>query len=455
MHGDPSSDLTLRERELLELVVTGATNQQIALALDISINTVKAHLRNIFAKLGVESRTEATLLAIQQGLVTLCASPLSTVEEFPQGQSAVARIWPDLQGVRWPLHSLQRVAVLVGIVLLGAALAWPVARFARPAPHSRLVDISGGSAAAEAFVDQDSRWKPRSSLSIPRGRFAQTEVEGLVYVVGGLTESGCVSRVETYDPKQDRWEQRADKPVAVANIGAAAVGGRIHVPGGLDADGQVRNVHEVYDPAADTWSTAASLPFPVCAYAIAPVEGGFYLFGGWDGHRYLDKVLFYDATADTWHDAPPLRVARGFAAAVAAPSGIYLLGGYDGEREIDLCESFDPALAVAGEDPWHMHTPMTYGRAGHGAALVDGSLYVVGGGWDHPLDSSERYDLSNDAWSRFGTPNAEWHALGLSAVDTVEGALLIAVGGWSGRYLNTVDAYQASYRIFLPSAKGD
>ena len=60
-------DLSPREREVLALVGLGMTNGQIAEKLFISPRTVKVHVRHIFDKLGVGSRTEAALRAVQIG----------------------------------------------------------------------------------------------------------------------------------------------------------------------------------------------------------------------------------------------------------------------------------------------------------------------------------------------------------------------------------------------------
>jgi len=57
------SDLTEREREVLELLMAGLSNEQIAKRLSISITTVKFHVGGILSKLGVSSRTQAITLA--------------------------------------------------------------------------------------------------------------------------------------------------------------------------------------------------------------------------------------------------------------------------------------------------------------------------------------------------------------------------------------------------------
>jgi DNA-binding NarL/FixJ family response regulator len=66
---EQSEELTTREIEILELVVQGATNSEIATSLCITENTVKIHLRNILEKLHLQNRIQAAVYAVRQGLV--------------------------------------------------------------------------------------------------------------------------------------------------------------------------------------------------------------------------------------------------------------------------------------------------------------------------------------------------------------------------------------------------
>jgi DNA-binding NarL/FixJ family response regulator len=61
--------LTPREIDVLRLVARGASNQQIAVELHVTVNTVKAHLKRILEKLSVQNRTQAAAYAMRRGLV--------------------------------------------------------------------------------------------------------------------------------------------------------------------------------------------------------------------------------------------------------------------------------------------------------------------------------------------------------------------------------------------------
>ena len=67
----PGLDLTEREREVLALMIEGLNNTQIAGRLTVSPSTIKSHVSNILAKLGVSSRTEAVTLALRNGILSL------------------------------------------------------------------------------------------------------------------------------------------------------------------------------------------------------------------------------------------------------------------------------------------------------------------------------------------------------------------------------------------------
>ena len=65
----PARRPTRRETEVLRLVADGKTNPEIAAELTVSRNTIKRHLDNLFAKLGLSSRAEATAYALREGIV--------------------------------------------------------------------------------------------------------------------------------------------------------------------------------------------------------------------------------------------------------------------------------------------------------------------------------------------------------------------------------------------------
>jgi len=430
--------LSEREREILQLVATGATNQQIARELYISVNTVKVHLRNIFAKLEVASRTEATMVALREGWVTV--EGVVAGGEAAEAPREIVRFEPlPVESLSWP----RRIFLALSAAFLLALLAWvrmPVTR-PRAGPGNVFTDRSKDTRAA--MPAGAPRWQERTPLSPPRARLALAFYNGQLYAIGGDTPNGITGQVARYDPQSDTWVLLTEKPTPVANIKAAVLEDRIYVPGGYTADGKVTDVLEVYDPQADRWSSAAPLPEPRCAYGLTTFKGQLYLFGGWDGRSYANTVYRYEPQADAWSEEVPLRIPRGFLGAATLAGSIYVVGGYDGVREYNLCEVYRP------QEGWSSCAPMKIGRGGLGVVAVGGRLYAIGGGisgkWK--ILSNERYDPRQDAWTPFETPFlGQWYNPGV----VTDGTSIFAVGGWSQDYLANNYRF-LPFQLFLPA----
>ena len=67
--GSGVDTLTAREREVLAMISQGSSNKHIARVLEISPETVKSHVKHIFLKLAVSTRTEAVFRALSLGLL--------------------------------------------------------------------------------------------------------------------------------------------------------------------------------------------------------------------------------------------------------------------------------------------------------------------------------------------------------------------------------------------------
>ncbi|WP_293668534.1 LuxR C-terminal-related transcriptional regulator [uncultured Parabacteroides sp.] len=68
--GENNKDLSIRETDVLQLIVKGSTNKEIADRLNISLNTVLTHRKNITTKLGIKTVSGLTFYAIMNGIIS-------------------------------------------------------------------------------------------------------------------------------------------------------------------------------------------------------------------------------------------------------------------------------------------------------------------------------------------------------------------------------------------------
>ena len=310
-----NSELSERELQILLLVAQGLSNRQIAGQLDISDNTVKVHVRNIFVKINVASRTEASLYAVRHGLLIVENQPVAPapiVEPPPPLMVPVDSVRPA-PVPRWGWLVAAGIVVLIG----GGGLVWwttqtPVApvirqqssaptRWARlpalpnPQPEQQLVVYAGqlyaftGNHGAQwlQFDGATRTWiaLPDLPFVVPTGAKVWADGAGL-WVVGSDDGRG----VWRWDGQ--KWQVQPAIPAtwevaAVVRVdGALLVLGQISATAGLSA--------WTLSPQSQSWQPGIDFAHEVPDVQLVILEGVVYLFG--DGAH----VWRLDAAAQRW-----------------------------------------------------------------------------------------------------------------------------------------------------------
>lgn len=435
------SKLSKRELQVLEAVAKGMSNQEIGRELVISENTVRVHLRKIYAKLEVQSRTEATMKGLQIGIIEMPPGDGESAETAspaaPNSGAAATMPTPTLAG--WQLSYFAAAIVVAALVLFT-----PYWRrvFNRPVGNP-IADVAAAPSAPVAAAPLENQWQLRGEMPTARSRLGVANFGGKLYLIGGERTSGTTGLVEIFDPAAQQWLEGAAKPTAVANVQALVIGNEIFVPGGCTTETDAVSTFEVFNPEENTWRTAAPLPAPRCAYAAAVLHDKLYLFGGWDGSAYITETVAYSPADDVWQPVDaPYPEAIGFAAAAALGDEIYVAGGYDGEREYDAVNRFNPQT-----ETWAAAPALNHPRGGLGLVALGDTLYAVGGGWTAMVANSEKLSRGETQWEDIRSPLAgEWRNLGLVTVDRD----IFAVGGWNGDYLKDIYSYKTVYKLFIP-----
>ncbi|GAC1548497.1 MAG: kelch repeat-containing protein [Herpetosiphon sp.] len=466
---DGSSQLSEREQEILKLVATGATNQQIANSLNISVNTVKVHLRNIFPKIGAGSRTEATLFAMRSGLVQvgrtdqgietppvvdvpaaveiggvaplieperprLAVVPPSDDAASPHADAVTPRhinSWMATTGrpARWLRHPLF-VVTCVFMVLLSGVGVWQLTAAQRQVPVNTPVPLV-----------QSEKWQIRAPLTVGRNDFAVADYDNRLYVIGGGTLTGVSDATERFDPQSNTWVLLSAKPTPVKRVEAVTIGGRIYVPGGEQADGTILKIFEAYDPRNERWERLPDLPAPRSQYALAKVEGKLYMFGGWDGRQITGDVWSFDPAGLTWSKQSPLPTPRSNAGAAVLDNMVYVMGGETSKGAVRTNERYD-ASADGRSQSWSSALPLPAPMASPAVTTVVNQIVV----FDALRHTALRYTQAEEKWSGVALPADT----ALSNRMAQLGTNLIVFGPLKDSGPVAVSQYEAVYTRLLP-----
>ncbi|GAB4497632.1 MAG: kelch repeat-containing protein [Anaerolineales bacterium] len=444
MTDNTPQELSERELEILALLATGATNKEIAQSLYISPNTVKVHLRNIFGKIGVSSRTEAAMHAVKLGMVTPTnaappQAPVSIPQETPLPKETQAPLTestetPAARGIPQQTTRRNWLALSGWLLTLLLLITFGAVTLANRTPEANPTEDQFIPGAAQ--IDMQ-RWQTHANLLTPRQNFALIAYGGQIYALGGQNNQTTLATAETYLPQQDEWQSIAALPIPVSHTQAAVLNGSIYLPGGLLPSAQPTTTLQVYTPAENIWHTAQPLPYAISDYALTAFEGKLYLFGGTDGQKPLKLALRY-TPEDGWQSLPNMPTARAGAYAVNVSNRIYIIGGQSSTDAAPTIQIFNPNDP---ETPWQTALPLPAADGNLiGAAALADMVYIF-----------NQVPGSNSLQISLYTPqNARWQITTETADTTLSGTLaalgtqVYFCGG------SQTMSYQAIFSIAIP-----
>lgn len=492
--GEPISE---RELDVLSCLAEGASNREIADRLSISHNTVKVHVRNIFTKLGVSSRTEATTVALQKGMLSIpgietdAAAGSAEAQAEDDGQEAEAdgaaeapatddapsatdgaqaqaddvaqkvdesTATLDEAPARRGL-SRRQLSAIIGVLailllamavnsLIGSDRGTPAASTETPTARPSSPSVEATTALFEE-TPLGNNWVTSRPLPEARARTALTTVGLNLYAIGGESEQGVDNAVFIFDSQQREWREGAPKLTAVAGAAAGVLAGEIYVAGGYGENGLPTTGVEAYSPLNDAWRPLPALPQAVAGAVAIVNDGLLYLVGGEDENGVSGEALVYDPGEQRWGMLPPMQQARTQAVGGALGGKIYIAGGSNGDRALASCEVYDPL-----QETWSACPPLQQARMAAGSAVFLNKLYVLGGALETDDGAGEVLDAAEETWSTFEMPmlsqDQDWPYLGVANVETH----IYALGGErEGRLSNELYVYRPLvYQFFIPAA---
>jgi N-acetylneuraminic acid mutarotase len=161
----------------------------------------------------------------------------------------------------------------------------PMQGFGLIAVDSKVFALGGYGGEDEDYLDtvfeydpEMDHWTPRQSMAVPRTQHSVVEMDGLIYVLGGLNDTGTLDSVEVYDPSTDQWHEAPSLEEPLESFGAASASGEIHI--------LHYTTHYTYSPEDGKVSELPPMPSSRHGFGVAVVDGVLYALGGCHENLY-------------------------------------------------------------------------------------------------------------------------------------------------------------------------
>lgn len=346
--------------------------------------------------------------------------------------------------------------------------ATPVAPLVPPAAPSGLTATAGNAQATVSWgpvsgaASYNLYWSTTSGVTKLNG----TKITGATspYVHLGLTngntyyyvvtavnangesaDSAQASAVPTVT--QNAWTSGTALPSARTATVGGVINGKFYVVGGVPPTGYSVTTVEMYDPVINTWTTKAPALTSRALAGGGVINGKLYVVGGCissDCRIGVTSALeAYDPVANTWTSLVPIPTKRYGAATGVINGRLYVAGGgmdCPPCGALTVVESYDPV-----GNTWRTEPSLPAGVANTTGAVINNVLYVVGGyNWSVSggvLNSLYVFDPAAGAsgiWTAKATMPTARH---LPGVEAVNGILYAFGGGTSTAVTAAVEAY--------------
>ena len=225
---------------------------------------------------------------------------------------------------------------------------------------------------------------------------------------------------------QGKWTSLKPIPQGEEEVYGTAAGGKLYVLGGLGVfpGWEPKQMLWSFEPATNEWTKLPNIPEGIHHPGFVAIGDRLYSVGGFTIARPATglpawvpskSLWIYDINAKSWSKGPDLPTPRGALSATVVGTKIYAIGGAKnpGYSTPELRPTV-PVENVATNEvfdtetrSWSSAAPMLTARNHHGAAHIDGRIYVVGGrigstfiiGLSNNVSTNEAYDVAKDTWS--------------------------------------------------------